>query len=104
MDPRQQLQDAEAHLRAGRAAEAQQISASVLSREPEHPLALHYLGVIAFGAGRAEQAIELLHRAAQREPGNAVYWLALAQALSIAYRYPEALMAIERAVALSPDN
>ncbi len=57
------LNEAAVHLRAGRPGEAQASAREVLDAEPEHPGALHMLGVLAARAGRAQAAVDLLQRA-----------------------------------------
>jgi predicted O-linked N-acetylglucosamine transferase (SPINDLY family) len=44
---------------------------AALQTRPEHPLALHNLGVLRAAQGRRMEAIELIRRAAQADPGSA---------------------------------
>jgi predicted O-linked N-acetylglucosamine transferase (SPINDLY family) len=53
---------------AGRLGEAEAIYRKTLAAEPEHPEALHLLGVIAHQVGRTDQAIQLIGRALSRMP------------------------------------
>ena len=48
------------HHRAGRLREAEKLYRHVLEMHPGHASARHLLGLIAFQAGRHEQALELL--------------------------------------------
>ena len=57
------LNEAAVHLRAGRPGEAEASAREVLDVDPEHPGALHMLGVLAARAGRAQVAVDLLQRA-----------------------------------------
>ncbi len=57
------LNEAAVHIRAGRPGEAEASARDVLDVDPEHPGALHMLGVLAARAGRAEAAVDLLQRA-----------------------------------------
>jgi len=47
---------------------------SVLDRFPDHPDALHLLGVIAGEMGKLEKAVKLIDRSLQLDPANAVYF------------------------------
>ena len=57
------LQLALQHHRAGRLAEAEPIYRQVLARQPDHPDALHLLGLIAHQVGRHADAKALIERA-----------------------------------------
>ncbi len=57
------LNEAAAHLQAGRPGQAEATAREVLDVDLEHPGALHMLGVLAGRAGRAEAAVDLLQRA-----------------------------------------
>src|SRR3972149_10668940 len=57
------LQAAVAHHLAGRLPEAEAIYRQILQAEPNHPDALHLLGVIAHQAGKHEIAVEYITRA-----------------------------------------
>jgi protein O-GlcNAc transferase len=62
------LQTAEAHLAAEHFGEASAIYDQILLREPEQPVALGNLGLIAYRTGRSELAITLLTRAIAAGP------------------------------------
>ncbi len=51
------------HHQAGRLEEAETLYREVLAREPEHPDALHLLGVIAHQSGEQEKAVTLIGQA-----------------------------------------
>jgi tetratricopeptide (TPR) repeat protein/ADP-heptose:LPS heptosyltransferase len=51
------------HHNAGRLQAAEQIYRQVLAQSPEHPEALHLLGVLALQIGRSDVAVDLLQRA-----------------------------------------
>ena len=68
----QQLTDlAMQRLQAGQLAEAEAIYRQILETDPDHPEALHYLGVIALQEGRAEDAAGLIERASALNPEDA---------------------------------
>jgi predicted TPR repeat methyltransferase len=55
--------------RAGRLDEAEAIYRSLLKREPLHPDALHFLGVLEHQRGHVSEAIQLIRRATEVAPG-----------------------------------
>ena len=57
------------HHRAGRLREAESIYRQVLAAEPNHPDALHFLGVLAHQAGQFQTAAELIEHAIAAHPG-----------------------------------
>jgi Flp pilus assembly protein TadD len=69
---------------------------------PDDPVALYALGMRALRAGRAKAASDLLQRAIDLNGSVAAYHLALARSLSALRRYPEAIAAFERVLALAP--
>ena len=75
-----------------------------LAAMPEHPLALHYLGVILYQRHRLDEAMPLLERAATASPGEPEFQNNLGLALAAADRNDEAVAAYRRALALKPDH
>ncbi len=59
--------------RAGDLAAAEPMYRRILDEEPEHPDALHLLGVVALQRGDSESAIALIERAIGARPGEAAY-------------------------------
>lgn len=59
--------------RAGRLAEAEQAYRRILADHPQHPDALHLLGLVAHQSGRSAEALVLIQRATQLAPGQANY-------------------------------
>jgi tetratricopeptide (TPR) repeat protein len=64
----------------GRLAEAARRYRDVLRAQPDHPDALHLLGVVAHQQGDHRQAAECIGRAVTLSPGNAAYHANLAEA------------------------
>jgi tetratricopeptide (TPR) repeat protein len=64
----------------GLVAEAARRYRNVLRAQPDHPDALHLLGVVAHQQGDHRQAAECIGRAVTLSPGNAVYHANLAEA------------------------
>ena len=65
------LQEALAHHQAGDLQAAELLYAKVLNADSNHPVALHYSGVLAQQRGNAELAIELIGRALAVRPNDA---------------------------------
>ena len=57
------IEEGMARHRAGDHSEAETIYRRVLQADPEHPDALHLLGLIAYQRGRNEDAVESIRRA-----------------------------------------
>jgi tetratricopeptide (TPR) repeat protein len=96
----QALNQGLAHQRAGRPEQAEQVFRRILAFAPEHPGALLALGTLLTQRGSAEEALPLLHRAAELRPGAAVGWNNLASALNALARFAEAEAAADAALAL----
>ena len=92
-----------AHHRAGRLAEAEAAYRRVLATSPQHPGALHMMGVAALQRGNPSLAVELLVQSARLDPGDPACFSNLAGALRRLGRLQEALAACRRALALDPD-
>ena len=56
------------HHNAGRLPEAENIYQQILQSEPNHPTALHLLGVIAHQVGKNDTAVDLIARALALNP------------------------------------
>ena len=95
--------DAIARYRSGAPGEAEALCRTVLDAAPEHPVALHLLGVLRLRGGDAAEAEAALMRAVKADPGNAAAHAALADACQAMERHDSALAAQRNAVLLSPD-
>jgi hypothetical protein len=62
LSPGAAVTTAMAHIRAGRLDPADAILRALLHRVPEHPAALHLMGVVAFRRGQADRAATLMKR------------------------------------------
>lgn len=76
----------------------------VLERHKDHPVALHYLGVIAHQTGNNEAAVPLLERAISLNPGDAEAPYNLGLVLGALKRWQSAQTAFETSLALKPEN
>jgi predicted O-linked N-acetylglucosamine transferase (SPINDLY family) len=90
------------HLNAGRWAEAETLLRQVLGQRPDHPDALHLLGVLACQTGHTDAAIELISRAVAISPGAAEYLCNLGEAYRRSGQPDAAIATLRRAVALRP--
>jgi len=103
IDPAATLAAGLAHHGAGRGAEAEAAYRRVLDARPNHPDALHLLGVLALQGGNPAWAAELMARSIRFRPGNPACFSNLASALRRLGRRDEALACCQRALALDPD-
>jgi tetratricopeptide (TPR) repeat protein len=97
------FEDAYAHLRAGRFAEAEALLRRMVAARPGHAEALEMLGVVIAQGGRPSEALEWLDRAIAQRPEAAGPRHNRAQALFALGRVAEARTELERAVETQPD-
>ena len=90
------------HHEAGRLQEAEALYRQILQVQPDHPDALHLLGVIAHQVGRNEIAIDLLGQAIAVSPGAAEFHNHLAVVYQAQGRREEALVHFRQAMTLQP--
>jgi tetratricopeptide (TPR) repeat protein len=101
---RQAYEMAVARHREGRLADAETHYRKVHALYPEHPGALHGLGLIALRTQRAEEATGFLERAARVAPSNGAIRSDLGTASLALGRYEAAAAAFAAAVALRPSD
>ena len=88
----------------GQLAQAETLYREVLSMQPDHPDALHFLGVLESQRGRREAAISLIDRAVKANPRNASAFYNRAGILRDMGRLDDALESYDRALALKADH
>ena len=88
---------------AGRLAEAQQVYAAILSKQPKNPDALHLLGAIAVRVGKHKLAANLIGKAISVRPNAADYHSNFGLALHKLGKLEEAATAHRRAIKLKSD-
>jgi predicted O-linked N-acetylglucosamine transferase (SPINDLY family) len=98
----QALQTAVAHHQAGRLVEASQIYQQVLAVHPNHPDALHLLGLLSRRAGNGPMALSLLKQAVLINPNQAEYRNNLGITLLELGQVDDAIAQFEAAVRLAP--
>ncbi len=97
------LDEAKSHYQAGRLQEAERVYRLVLQMSPEHPEALHALGLVAYRVGKLDLASKLLDRAVQQHPNQPLYWFNFGVVLQRAGRAEEAISAYQRAISAKPE-
>jgi predicted O-linked N-acetylglucosamine transferase (SPINDLY family) len=87
---------------AGRLQDAQSLYRQILSRQPDHPDALHLLGVIQFQQAQPNAAMELICRAIALDPGRPEFHCNLGVVLADVGRASDAIAAFQHALDLRP--
>jgi predicted O-linked N-acetylglucosamine transferase (SPINDLY family) len=90
------------HHHAGRLQEAEALYRQILQARPDHPDALHNLGMIAYQVGRYDVAVDCISLAIKGDPSRAAFHNNLGEAYCRWGRLDEALASYQRALALSP--
>ena len=85
-------------------ADAEDIYRKVLANFPDHPDALHFLGVLLHQKGESEAAIELIRKSIVLEPGQADVHSNLGIVFKAKGRIEEAMAAYRQAIALEPQH
>ena len=98
------LQKAVALHQAGKLQEAEQIYLNVLAQNPDHPDATHFMGVLAYNAGKNDVAIAYLKRAIELMPSNAGCFNNMGNVFQHQGKYSEAVKWYEIAVRLNPEH
>ena len=88
--------------KAGDLNQAADLYQVVLKIEPNQPVALHYLGIIAHQTGQFDAAVQLLVQSLNVNPKNEGALNALAGVLKDQNRFPEALEFYQAALAIAP--
>jgi predicted O-linked N-acetylglucosamine transferase (SPINDLY family) len=86
----------------GQLVEAEMLYRQVLAAQPDHPEALHHLGVLAHEVGRHEVAMPLIRRALLLKPDYAIACNNLANVLLALHRHEEALATYYHALRIQP--
>jgi len=90
--------------RAGHAAEAHALLERLLAQRPDDPALLTERAEMLFAAGDNDGAFAALRRVCELQPDHALGWLNLGRNLKDLAWIEESLPALERAVALAPEN
>jgi predicted TPR repeat methyltransferase len=98
------LAEAIALHRADRLREAEPLYAAVLAESPDHPDALHFLGVLRHRQGASNEALALIHRSLALAPDNPDAHNNLGNVLFELGNIEEAVAAYRRVVGLRPGS
>ena len=91
------------HHTQGRLPEAEGIYQQILQADPNQPVALHLLGVVAHQVGKNDIAVDLISRALAIKPDYAEAHSNLGNALEDLGRLDEAITSYRKALAIKPD-
>lgn len=97
------IQAAVAHHQAGRLPQAEAVYQQILQVSPNHPDALHYLGMIAHDVGKIEMAVELISKAIRANPSSPMYYINLGNALKDQGKLEAAVESYQQALSINPD-
>lgn len=89
--------------RAGQLVQAEAVYRQVLDARPDHPDALHLLGVLLHQRGDSASATELIEKAVALGPGNARYWNNLGLAYAATGKLESAAERFRKAVDIAAD-
>ncbi|MGH2449179.1 MAG: tetratricopeptide repeat protein [Chloroflexota bacterium] len=103
MESKSTLERAIEEHKAGHRVNAEAAYRRILERQPGHPDALNFLGMLRCQAGDPTEAAQLLRRSVEAEPSNPHAWLNLGNVLVIAGNQEEARTAFTRATELAPN-
>jgi Tfp pilus assembly protein PilF len=95
---------AAAHREADRLEEAKDAYRAVLARQPDHPDALHLLGVLIGNDGELEAGMAMIRRAIRRRHPTELALFNLGNMALAARRYDEALACFNRMLIPRPDD
>ncbi len=90
--------------RSGNLKVAEQLYRDVLSKEPNHPDALHLLGVLAMQMKQPAVAANLINRAISINPGKGIYYGDFGKALYRCGKRDAAIQACRKAIELNPED
>jgi tetratricopeptide (TPR) repeat protein len=102
MSVEQALEEAKVRHHAGHLNDAEALYRQILSSQPNHPDALHLLGVLALQVRKTDVALNLITRALTINPNAANYHYNLGRSLVAAGKNVEAIDAFRQAVQLRP--
>ena len=89
---------------AGHHADAFVVYRRVLALVPEHPDALHFMGILAHQEGHDEDALRLMSHSLELAPNHAGYRINLGNLLLDCERFEDAEQQYRQALALDPQR
>jgi len=100
----QVLNIARRHHQSAELASAEKMYRNILDEHPDHPDALHLLGVLYAQLGRQNDALDLIRRAIASKPESAQALYDLGNVLAGMGKFSEAIAAYRRAIKISPHH
>ncbi|MDT8304098.1 MAG: tetratricopeptide repeat protein, partial [Sedimentisphaerales bacterium] len=97
------IKNAAQHYRDGHLRQAEQIYRLILQSNPDNPVALHSLGVIAHQKGNHDAAVELISKAIANNSHIPHFHNTLGLVFETLDKYNEAVAAYQQAVSVKPD-
>ena len=91
------------HLNLGDLTKAESIYQQILQAEPQQPIALHFLGVISYQAGKTDKAFDLISKALTIKPDYVDAHYNLGIVLQSLLRLDEAKASYKNTLAIKPD-
>ena len=88
----------------GQTEDAERLYRKIFAVAPDHPVALHYSGVLAHQQGRSEEGVALIHRSLEADPAQADWHNNLGIVLKGLGRLDAAALAYRQAIALDADH
>jgi len=104
LTPQQALVLADRHLRAGKSGAAETLYRQILKQLPNHPHALHHLGIIADQRGNYPAAVQLINKSLAIAPDDFSAWQNLGNIHSGRGRWQEAIACYRRALKIKPKS
>ncbi|ORU94574.1 MAG: hypothetical protein A6F70_09240 [Cycloclasticus sp. symbiont of Bathymodiolus heckerae] len=100
----QAMQLANGHQQAGKLQEAEHLLRQILQQQPQHPFALHLLGIIAQQCNQPDLAIDLIKQAIQANSGIAFFYSNLGEISRQQGQLDESIQYAMCALELDPEN
>jgi predicted O-linked N-acetylglucosamine transferase (SPINDLY family) len=98
-----ELEKAVEHHQSGRLEKAKKKYKKILKINPNHPVCLNLLGLLACQVGKLDVAVDLHRRAIRNDPNNPTYHNDLGTALRTQGRLDEAISCFQKVLQLNPD-
>ena len=98
------IDDAIRHHQAGRLGEAERLYRAMLDAEPDHPDALHLLGVLLTQQGEYDDAVAHIRAALNVDRDSTLFQSSLARVYYQTGKIAEAIETLQRVVARQPDS
>jgi len=99
-----ELKKALQYQQAGQFEQAEDIYRKILKVNPNHPEALHLLGIIAYQFKKYDIAVPLISKAIRIDPNQSAYYSNMGLVLKEQGKLDEAVACLQKAIQLDPDH